>query len=135
MLFRDRKKNGRDLKLPLAPVAVELLRSLPVVGDNEHVFPSPRGAKHFTTNGMRRRYEAALERAGLPHRTLHDLRRSYGTNHARLGVSTKLISDLLGNTEQVAARVYVQIAQNDLRRLVETNANALLSAPALLSER
>jgi integrase len=122
------RKNGKGLTLPLAPVATELLRSLPVVAGNAHAFPSPRGAMHISTNGMRRRYEAALERAGLPHRTLHDLRRSYGTNHARVGVSTKLISELLGNTEQVSARVYVQIAQNDLRRLVESNANALLPA-------
>jgi len=67
---------------------------------------------------------------GLPHRTLHDLRRSYGTNHAWLGVSTKLIASLLGNTAEVTTPVYTQIAANDLRRLTDANAVALLPAPS-----
>jgi integrase len=125
----DRKKNGMDLVLPLPPVAVELLRGLPVVEGTQYVFPSPRNHSHLTTNAIRRRYSAALERGSLPHRTLHDLRRSYGTNHARVGVSTKLIASLLGNTAEVTARVYTQIAANDLRRLTEANADNLLPAP------
>jgi integrase len=124
------RKNGLDLVLPLPPVAVDLLRALPVVQGTEYVFPSPRTKTHLTTNAIRRRYSAALGRAGLPHRTLHDLRRSYGTNHARVGVSTKLIASLLGNTAEVTARVYTQIAANDLRRLTEANAQALLPAPS-----
>jgi integrase len=122
------RKNGLDLNLPLPPVVVELLQSLPVVEGNAYVFPSPRGAEHLTTNAIRRRYSAALERARLPHRTLHDLRRSYGTNHARDGVSTKLIASLLGNTAEVTSRVYAQIAANDLRQLTERNAANLLPA-------
>ena len=77
-----KRKNGKPLVLPLAPIAVELLRSLPLVSGNPYVFPSPRGAERLSTNGVRRRYEAALERAGLPHRTLHDLRRSFEPLHA-----------------------------------------------------
>jgi integrase len=126
------RKNREALVLPLPPVAVELLRSLPVIANNEHVFPSPRAAEHLTTNAVRRKYSAALKRAGLPHRTLHDLRRSYGTNHARVGVSTKLIAELLGNTAEVTARVYTQIAANDLRRLTDANAAALLPASGAL---
>jgi integrase len=126
----SKRKNGRNLVLPLPPVVVELLRSLPVVGTNEYVFPSPRqGVDHLTTNAVRNKYNAALKRAGLPHRTFHDLRRSYGTNHARVGVSTKLIAELLGNTAEVTARVYTQIAANDLRRLTEANANLLAATP------
>jgi integrase len=127
------RKNGEVLVLPLPAVAVELLRSLPVVDGSPYVFPSPKAAgavKRLSTNGIRKPFEKALERAGLPHRTLHDLRRSCGTNHARRGTSTKLISELLGNTDEVASRVYVQIASNDLRHLVEANADALLPAPA-----
>ncbi|MGP8165529.1 MAG: tyrosine-type recombinase/integrase [Steroidobacteraceae bacterium] len=123
------RKNGRDLILPLAPAAVELLRALPVVAGNSHVFPSPRGKEHLSMTGMRDKYNAALERAKLPHRTLHDLRRSFGTNIARTGTSTKLIASLLGNTAEITARVYTAIAGNDLRRLTEANAAALLPAP------
>lgn len=122
------RKNGLDLVLPLPPVAVELFRSLPVVENNPFVFPSSHTKTHITTNAVRRTYNSALKRANLPHRTLHDLRRSYGTNHARVGVSTKLIASLLGNTQEVTARVYSVIAANDLRKLTEANAANLLPA-------
>lgn len=120
------RKNGRDLTVPLPSVALELLRSLPVVAGSEYVFPSPRKpSQPYTSNAIRRRYEDALERAGLPHRTLHDLRRSYGTNIARHGASTKLIAGLLGNTSEVTSRVYIQLAADDLRQFTERNANTL----------
>lgn len=127
-LIRDRK-NGRDLPLPLPPIAIQLLRALPVVEGSAFVFPSSRKQAAMTTNMVRYKYNAALERARLPHRTLHDLRRSVGTNHARAGASTKLIAGLLGNTAEVTARVYVQLASDDLRRLSELNAANLLPAP------
>jgi integrase len=126
----DERKNGDDLMLPLAPVTIELLRSLPVIGGSAYVFPSPRKpAQPYTSNAMRRRYSDALDRAHLPHRTLHDLRRSLGTNFARGGASTKQIARLLGNTDEVTARVYIQLAADDLRQLTERNATALLPAP------
>ena len=129
-----KRKNGEDLIVPLPPVAVELLRSVPAVADNPFVFPSARrAAQPLTTNMIRRRYNAALKRAKLPHRTLHDLRRSLGTNLARSGASTKQISWLLGNTSEVTARVYVQLAANDLRRLSEQNAQTVLPAPSAQS--
>lgn len=126
----EARKNGLDLLVPLPPGALTLLRSLPVVAGSDFVFPSPRKpGQAYTSNAIRRRYEAALERAGLPHRTLHDLRRSMGTNIARTGASTKQIAQLLGNTDEVTARVYVQLAADDLRRLTEANASSILPAP------
>jgi integrase len=120
------RKNGRDLLMPLHAGAVKLLRALPVVEGNPFVFASPRTNGPLTTNSIRSKYNAALERAGIPHRTLHDLRRSVGTNLARAGVSTKLIAEMLGNTAEVTATVYVQIASDDLRRLADLNAQNLL---------
>jgi integrase len=125
-----RKNGGSALLVPLPPVALTLLRSLPVVAGSEYVFPSPRKpSQPYTSNAIRRRYEAALDRARLPHRTLHDLRRSMGTNIARTGASTKQIAQLLGNTDEVTARVYVQLVVDDLRRLSDANATNLLPAP------
>lgn len=126
----EARKNGEDLLLPLPPAALSLLRSLPVVANTPYVFPSPRKlAQPYTSNAIRRRYNDALKRAGLPHRTMHDLRRSMGTNIARTGASTKQIAGLLGNTDEVTAKVYVQLAVDDLRRLSDANATNLLPAP------
>jgi integrase len=127
----DDRKNGLDLDITLAPVVVEILRSLPVVANSPYVFPSSRTENHLTTNAIRHKYKAALKRAGLPHRTFHDLRRSYGTNQARDGVSTKQIASLLGNTAEITARVYTQISANDLRALTDANAAKLLPAGLL----
>jgi integrase len=125
------RKNGKDLLVPLPPVAIELLQSLPVVSGSEYVFPSPRKpAQPYTTNAIRRRYEAALERGRLPHRTLHDLRRSVGTNYARRGVSSKQVATLLGNTSEITSRVYMALAADDLRALTEQNAANILPGRA-----
>jgi integrase len=126
-LIRTRK-NGRDLVVPLPQAALQLLRALPVIEGNAYVFASPRRNAPLTMNSIRPKYNAALKRAGIGHKTLHDLRRSVGTNHARAGASTKLIAGLLGNTAEVTARVYVQLATDDLRRLSEANAQNLLPA-------
>jgi integrase len=121
-----KRKNGEDLRVPLSSVALELLKALPVTAGSPYVFPSPRKPNQpYTSNAIRRRYNDALDRAGLPHRTFHDLRRSCGTNYARQGASTKIIAQLLGNTDEVTSRVYVQLAATDLRHLAETNANNL----------
>ena len=118
----EKRKNRRQLSINLSPVTIQLLRSLPVTEGSQYLFPSPRKpTQPFTSNALRRRYNAALERANLPHRTFHDLRRSYGTNAARHGNSTKQISQALGNTAEVTARVYVQLAATDLQRISHQN--------------
>lgn len=102
-------KNGDDVVQRLSPLAVRLLRQLPVVAGSPFVFPGTKPGQHMVDSRVR--YKEALARAGLPlETTFHDLRRSYGTNLARLGYSAEAIAAALHNSTNVAARVYVSIA-------------------------
>jgi integrase len=66
----ERMKMGREHRVPLSPVAVALLRSLPRLEDNPLVFPAPRGGQlsDMTLSAtMKRMHEAeiAAERPGF----------------------------------------------------------------------
>lgn len=124
----DRTKNGdpMDLRLPIFVVAA--LKELPLVPNCEWVFP---GRSHDEPMiEPRRAYRAALKRADLPlNTTFHDLRRSVGTSGAWLKFSEKTIARALNNTTEVASRVYIQLAESDVRDMVEAYAAALLAPP------
>lgn len=124
--FLGKTKSGEDRYLQLSPAAVAILRSLPVLAGTDCVFPGrpitqPMSAPYAA-------HRAALARAGLPHRTLHDLRRSFGTNLAMLGAGSGQVAAALGNTTDVAAKVYIQIAGQMVRGLTLQHADALLQA-------
>jgi integrase len=126
-----RTKNGKRFPLPITPQAVAILRALPVIGTNPYVFPQARPTpKRVGPQPMiepRRAFKAALKRARLPtETTFHDLRRSYGTLAALQGATAEQVARALNNTPGVAARVYIQLAQDVQRRIAERNAEALI---------
>jgi integrase len=97
-------KNGREHRIPLAPVAKSLLASLPRSG--ELVFPS-RFGDQSPFNGWskaKRNFDQSLQIAPY---TLHDLRRTFSSNLARSGVpihvTEKLLNHVSGSISGVAA--------------------------------
>lgn len=129
-----RTKNGKRFPLPITPQAVTILQTLPVVEGNPYVFPqvrpTPRREGPQPMTEPRRAFKAALRRAGLPtETTFHDLRRSYGTLAALQGATAEQVARALNNTSSVAARVYIQLAQDVQRRIAERNAQALIPVP------
>lgn len=121
-------KSGEDRYLQLAPAAVAILRALPVLAGTDCVFPGRPITQPMSS--PYKAHRAALKRAELPHRTLHDLRRSFGTNLAMMGASSGQVAAALGNTTDVAARVYIQIAGSMVKGLTLQHAEAMLPASA-----
>jgi integrase len=126
-------KNGKPFTLSLPPGAVAILRDLPVVSGSPFVFPQHRATPR--QNGPqpmiepRHAYKRALKRAGLPaSTTFHDLRRSFATVLAMNGESAEAISRALNNTSTVAAKHYIQLADDVKRRLTDQFAAQLLLA-------
>jgi integrase len=75
-------KSGRVRSVPLGPDVAETLARLGQRGfatsDDELVFPGETGS-YLDASALRRRYDRALERAGLRPLRFHDLRHTFGT--------------------------------------------------------
>ena len=99
----ERNKSNRTLVLPLSPMVIELIRSIPKTID-DRVFPA-RGNDSASPSGFsksKRRLDAASEVADW---TLHDLRRTAATGMARLGVAPHVVERILNHTTGVLGGV------------------------------
>lgn len=101
----DQTKNRQTHRFPFADATLELLNSLPYMGD--YVFPARTDEnKHFNGWGKcKKRFDEKLE--GVEPYTLHDLRRTFSSNLAKLGtpihVTEKLLNHKSGSISGVAA--------------------------------
>jgi len=114
--LEDDPKSGKVRSVPLIDRAA---RSLDELSRREHftepdayVFPSQVGGP-FDDNRLRRRYRAALDRAGLERLRFHDLRHSFGT----LAVQAFPLSDVkayMGHADIATTMIYVHhVPQHD----------------------
>ncbi|MEO6857085.1 MAG: site-specific integrase [Solirubrobacteraceae bacterium] len=75
-------KSGRVRSVPMAPDVAGALAKLGrrerFIGDDDLVFAGERGSC-LDASVLRRRYDAAVQRAGLRKLRFHDLRRTFGT--------------------------------------------------------
>lgn len=90
-----RAKNSIEHQIPLSDQAVEILKSVPRVGDSEYV---------FTLTGRRPIQGHHLIKRGLgelmppmPAWVFHDIRRTAASGMARLGVHLPVIEKLLNH--------------------------------------
>jgi integrase len=75
-------KSGRARTVPMVPAVAERLTALgereQATGPDDLVFPGERG-EYLDGSALRRRYKAALRRAGLRELRFHDLRHCFGS--------------------------------------------------------
>ena len=121
---KHKAKNGRAHEVQLSQAAIELLQSLPRVGDRlAFTTTGETGISGFS--GAKRRLDAAMLKARraslglpiendgyrkeigaagkplpveIPHWTLHDLRRTAATGMARLNFPTHVVDKILNHT-------------------------------------
>ncbi len=92
----ERTKSDRAHVVPLSPLAVGVIASIPRVHD-ELVFPSQgQDARTFSGFSKAKRRLDAL--ADVTEWTLHDLRRSAATILAQLGVAPHVVERILNHT-------------------------------------
>lgn len=139
----SRTKNGVMHRVPLTPVAAEIVRLAVVESVTDAVFPSRGGGSiaispHAVTRAMAR----MMSGLGIANATVHDLRRTVGTNLARLGVSKDIrarvlnhidgarsVTDAVYNQHEFAAekRTALQRWENELCRVVGIDPTGRLS--------
>lgn len=109
-------KSKRPHVVPLAPVAVGILKNLPGLSD-ELVFPA-RGSSR-SISGFSKWKKKLDQLSGVSNWTLHDLRRTCATKLAELGVEPHVTEFVLNHSSQVlkgVASVYNRHAYIDEKR-------------------
>ena len=103
----EKAKNGLPHRVPLSPLALELLKSIrKLSADSEFLFPSDRGNKairHDAVSKAVRRDEATLE---VDHFTPHDLRRTAASQMASAGTPRLVISKILNHVDKGVTATY-----------------------------
>jgi integrase len=130
-------KSGKARAVPLAPeVAARLARladGRSHAGDEDLVFPGERG-EHLCGSALRRRYLAALDRAGLRRLRFHDLRHTFGTTMiARADILR--VKQWMGHADVQTTMRYLHYAPRpeDARLVAEAFAVGTTAAIALES--
>lgn len=122
-----RSKSGRGHVLPLSSLAMEVLGSLPRVGDHVIVSSKTGGPVSGFSKAKRR----CDELSGVTDWRVHDLRRTAATKMRSLGVERLTVSKVLNHEESGVTKVYDRYAADpekrqalerwgeELRRIVE----------------
>ena len=114
--LEDTKNNERRV-LPLLPVVVDEIRSLPRRFDSDLLFPSnkdPSKPLAFRTS-----WEAALEAADINDFRFHDLRHSCASYLAMDGATLLEIADVLGHKTLAMVKRYSHLSSDHKRKVVE----------------
>ena len=89
-------KNGKPHLVPLSPLAINRLSSLPRLHES-FVFPA-RGNDATTFSGFSKLKAKLDQLSGVSGWTLHDLRRSAATHMGRLGVAPHVVERILNHS-------------------------------------
>jgi integrase len=136
-----RSKNGRAHTLPLLPMALGIIKSVPRMATRDHLFGA-HSASGFTKWDLCKQELDA--RSGVGSMTLHDLRRSTATKMADIGVQPHIIEAVLNHQSGHKAgpagiynrsnydrdvRVALAMWEDHLRSLIEGGERKVVSFP------
>lgn len=97
-----RTKNGRDLAIPLTPLAKQVLAACP---SGDYFFPGQREG-HLVPNSIAKLHATVLETSATTGWTPHDLRRTFRTNMARLGIARDVCEALVNHAPPALDVIY-----------------------------
>jgi integrase len=127
--FRD-TKGGGDHTVPLSAYAVQLLKGLPRLVNNPHVFVSRQHGKPLTEPS--KTWQKIREAAGLNHLRIHDLRRTFGSWLGDAGFTSKQIGTALGHKSDITSRVYMALGDQSKRAAVDAVERLMKGKPAIV---
>lgn len=116
-------KNGRPLYQPLSAQALDILKSLPKVHGNPHVFPSSFQGRHRVA--ITKAWHRIRRNADLEDVRIHDLRRTTGSWLAQSGASLQLIGKVLNHSNEQSTAVYAHLQTSDARAALEQHGEQL----------
>jgi len=98
--WQHRTKKDRVVIVHLAPLALEILRKLPRIGEHGYLFTTGRRSDSPISgfSAAARDLRALTAEQGVEHFTRHDLRRSGATGMAKLGIAPHVIDKILDHS-------------------------------------
>jgi integrase len=84
--------------------------------DDDLVFAHPETGGPYDTSKLRKRYDAAIEAAGVRDDVVfHDLRHTFGTRMAAAGVPLRTLQEWLGHRDYKTTLIYADYMPGDRR--------------------
>jgi integrase len=125
-------KSGKVRAVPLAPdvatALAQLGRRVDWIGDDDLVFAGA-GGDHLDGSALRRRYKAALKRAGLRPLRFHDLRHTFGTRMIAKA-DIRRVQEWMGHADIQTTMRYLHFAPRDEDAALVAEAFALGPTPS-----
>ncbi len=125
-------KSGKVRSVPLAPDVAEALAKLGqrehFTGDDDLVFGGEWGG-YLDGSALRRRYDAALKRAGLRKLRFHDLRHTFGTRMISKA-DIRRVQEWMGHASIQTTMQYLHYAPREEDARLVAEAFRLEAAPA-----
>ena len=106
-------KSGREVFIPLDPLALDLLREMKRAATSEWLFPS-RTKKDISRDDVRRVWYAARAAIGRGELHVHDIRHFYSTALLEAGAAPHLIAPMLGHRTTAMTQRYAHIHADHL---------------------
>lgn len=123
--LEDSKTGARDVKLPdLAIKELEIALAEAKMIGSEYVFAS-RGNIFQGVQDIRKPFQWALKKAGLPQMRIHDLRHSFITMGANTGQNMVAMRDAAGHSRITTTEGYTHLADEQTFIAVNNIANAI----------
>jgi integrase len=121
-------KSGGDHTVPLSAYAAKLLKDLPRLANNPHVFVSRQHGKALTEPS--KAWQKIRKAAGLTHLRIHDLRRTFGSWLGDAGFTSKQIGTALGHRSDITSRTYMALGDQSKRAAVDAVERLMSGKPA-----
>ncbi|MGQ9687890.1 MAG: tyrosine-type recombinase/integrase [Desulfobaccales bacterium] len=125
-------KGGRDLRLPLAPEAVELLAGLSRHPESDYVFYKENSRPY---RDIYSGFRLAVKKAGLQEVSIHTLRHTVGSHLVMNGVDLATVKDLLGHRDIRTTLRYAHLAQDHKRQAIGKLGKMLTNMLTIPSEK
>ena len=100
-------KNNTTREVPMCEELIEVLKSIPRIG--EYVFTNPSTMDKY--HDIRSSFDRAVKRAGIPHITFHKLRHTTASRLNELGVDIATIQEILGHANVNTTRNYTHCSR------------------------
>jgi integrase len=113
-------KSGKSRHVPLSQAALDIIDRLPRFGGCPFLVPNPKTRKPFTD--LKRPWQTAREKAGLPGLRIHDLRHSAASFMINAGIDLFAVGKVLGHANHASTMRYSHLTNDTLLAAVEAGA-------------